>query len=220
MQIVTLVIAPVFFTAALYVQLGQLIHVLGKESSRLPARLYLYVFVACDVLSMIIQVIGGAIAGRASSGHRGVSPAAGTNIALAGVVIQLASTALFTGLVVDFRVRAGRMGVIPRSYRPVFAALFVALACHLARDVFRAAGLAEGWTGPLLRRERAFVSLDGFLMLLAVAIFIALDPARIIDAADLLPAHGQVQRAKEMVEEENGSVNGEGRGYNTQRRAF
>lgn len=56
MQIVTLIIAPVFFTAALYVQLGQLIHVLGKQTSRLPARLYAYVFVSCDVLSMLIQV--------------------------------------------------------------------------------------------------------------------------------------------------------------------
>ncbi|KAK8007722.1 glutamine synthetase/guanido kinase [Apiospora arundinis] len=224
MQIVTLIIAPVFFTAALYVQLGQLIHVLGKQTSRLPARLYAYVFVSCDVLSMLIQIIGATIAGKASSSHKGDSPAAGTNIVLAGVAIQLASTAIFTGLVVDFRLRAGRMGVIPRSYRPVFAALYVALACHLVRGVFRAAGLAEGWTGDLLRHERPFVSLDGFLMLLAVGIFVALDPARIIDAADLLPAHQDgVRRAKEMVEEAehgNGSIVAGRGGYNAPTRGF
>ncbi|KAK6851598.1 RSB1-integral membrane transporter [Apiospora arundinis] len=199
MQIVTLIIAPVFFTAALYVQLGQLIHVLGKQTSRLPARLYAYVFVSCDVLSMLIQIIGATIAGKASSSHKGDSPAAGTNIVLAGVAIQLA-------------------------YRPVFAALYVALACHLVRGVFRAAGLAEGWTGDLLRHERPFVSLDGFLMLLAVGIFVALDPARIIDAADLLPAHQDgVRRAKEMVEEAehgNGSIVAGRGGYNAPTRGF
>lgn len=56
MQITTLIIAPVFFTAALYVLLGILINVLGRESSLLSAKMYTIVFLSCDVISLVVQV--------------------------------------------------------------------------------------------------------------------------------------------------------------------
>jgi hypothetical protein len=58
MQITTLIIAPVFFTAALYVLLGVLIKLLGRQSSLLSARMYAIVFVTCDIISLVVQVRG------------------------------------------------------------------------------------------------------------------------------------------------------------------
>jgi hypothetical protein len=58
MQITTLIIAPVFFTAALYVLLGVLIKLLGRQSSLLSARMYAIMFVTCDVISLVVQVSG------------------------------------------------------------------------------------------------------------------------------------------------------------------
>jgi hypothetical protein len=56
MQITTLIIAPVFFTAALYVLLGVLILLMGRQSSLLSARMYTIIFLTCDVISLVVQV--------------------------------------------------------------------------------------------------------------------------------------------------------------------
>lgn len=56
MQMVTLIIAPVFITAALYMLLGQLIQLYGPESCMLSARLYTIAFLGCALVSLIIQV--------------------------------------------------------------------------------------------------------------------------------------------------------------------
>lgn len=56
MQITTLIIAPVFFTGALYIVLGNLINILGRESSLLSAKMYTIVFLSCDVISLVVQV--------------------------------------------------------------------------------------------------------------------------------------------------------------------
>lgn len=60
-QITTLIIGPVFFTGALYVLLGMFINVLGRHYSIMSAKMYTYIFMTCDVISLIIQVSRNAI---------------------------------------------------------------------------------------------------------------------------------------------------------------
>lgn len=55
-QICTLIIAPVFYTAALYVLLGMFIKALGRHSSLISARMYSIVFCTCDFVSLLAQV--------------------------------------------------------------------------------------------------------------------------------------------------------------------
>lgn len=69
-QIVTLIIAPVFFSAALYVLLGKLIRDLGRASSILSAKWYTIIFCTCDVVSLIIQAVGGAMASMADTNEQ------------------------------------------------------------------------------------------------------------------------------------------------------
>ncbi|KAK8015584.1 Rta1 domain protein [Apiospora marii] len=229
MQTVTLTIAPIFFTAALYMLLGQLIQIFGPESSMLSARLYTIVFLSFAFVAMIIQAVGGAMA--ASASRRGRSPTAGANTMIAGIIFQLATMAVFTGLTADFLRRIssaasslrsiGGVGGdgLPKKYHAVFTALCTALACIMARNIFRAVELADGWRGPLMMQEGYFLAFDGFLMVAAVWIFIIFDPARIVDEnADLLPPPSSSQQQQQLhkgsleVEEvERGSS--EGRGY-------
>lgn len=56
MQITTLIIGPVFFTAALYVLLGTFIAILGRGYSLISARMYTIVFLSCDLISLVLQV--------------------------------------------------------------------------------------------------------------------------------------------------------------------
>ncbi|KAH9227430.1 hypothetical protein K456DRAFT_57977 [Colletotrichum gloeosporioides 23] len=66
-QIVTLIIAPVFFASAIYVLLGKLIINLGPSSSLISPKWYIIVFCTCDVLSLIIQAVGGAMVSKADT---------------------------------------------------------------------------------------------------------------------------------------------------------
>lgn len=176
----------------------------------------------------------------ASASQRGRSPTAGADTMIAGLVFQLATTAVFTGLAADFlrRISAsasslrsigGRGDGLPQKYHPVFAALCAALACLAARNVFRAAELAGGGRGPLALHEGYFLALDGALMVVAVGVFAVFDPARIIEEnADLFPAPSSRQQQQqqqrlhkgglEVEEVERGSS--EGVGYGARRNAY
>lgn len=62
LYLVCLTLGPVFFAAAIYLCLGRIVVIVGDEISLLRPRTYTFVFVACDVLSLLIQAIGGIIA--------------------------------------------------------------------------------------------------------------------------------------------------------------
>jgi hypothetical protein len=62
MQITTLIIAPTFFTAGLYVILGALINRLGRHSSILSPKMYAIIFLTCDIIALVIQAVGGGMA--------------------------------------------------------------------------------------------------------------------------------------------------------------
>ncbi|KAI1137391.1 RTA1-domain-containing protein [Hypoxylon sp. FL0543] len=177
MQITTLIIGPVFFTAALYLLLGMFIEVLGREYSLLSAKMYTVVFVTCDTISLIVQAAGGAMASMAAG--NGDDTKLGTNIMVTGVLFQLAAMAVFTLLTFDFLRRSSKFGM-PHEYKTILIALYISLVAIFARSVFRAVELVEGWDGYLMMHEVYFIALDGALMVLAVTIFLPFDPARII----------------------------------------
>ncbi|XXH05390.1 hypothetical protein Hte_011816 [Hypoxylon texense] len=176
-QIVTLIIGPVFYTAALYVLLGMFIAVLGRQYSLISARMYTIIFLSCDVISLVIQAAGGAMASSAASSEGDTQ--LGTNIMVAGVIFQLAAMTVFALLAVDFVRRSTKFGM-PTEYNRILIALFISLAAIYARSVFRTVELIEGWSGYLMEHEAYFIALDGALMVVAVLIFLPFDPARTI----------------------------------------
>lgn len=171
----------------------------------------------------------------ASASRIGNSPTAGANTMIAGIVFQLATMAVFTGLTADFLRRisssasslrsiGGSGGGLPKKYYSVFTALCISLICIIARNIFRAVELSDGWRGPLMLHEQYFLALDGFLMVLAVWIFIILDPARIIDEnANLLPppaSRQQIHKGSLEVEEGGRGGSYDGKGHSVQQNAY
>lgn len=178
----TLIIAPVFLSAALYVLLGKLIVDLGRRSSILTAKWYAIIFCACDVLSLVVQALGGA---RASAADTTEAMQTGTHIMVAGIAFQLFTMTLFGALGADFlwRVlaspsRAGEFrGRVTRGARLVFGALFVSFLMVYIRSVYRTIELVQGWHGYLITHEGYFIGLDAVIMVVAVAVFMVVDPA-------------------------------------------
>lgn len=60
--LITLTIGPVFIAAAIYLTLGRIVVVYGEGVSRLKPRTYTTFFLACDIVSLCVQAVGGGIA--------------------------------------------------------------------------------------------------------------------------------------------------------------
>lgn len=189
-QIVTLIIAPVFFSAALYVLLGKLIRDLGRASSILSAKWYTIIFCTCDVVSLIIQAVGGAMASMADTDEQ---QDRGTNIMEGGIVFQLATMTLFGVLLGDFawRIssrRAGLRDTITRNIKLVLVAILISFVMIYIRSIYRTIELAQGWRGYLITHEAYFIGLDAAMMVVAVAVFIPIDPAVMLYGQKYVPA--------------------------------
>ncbi len=175
MQITTLIIAPTFFAAGLYVLLGILIRLLGPQSSALSAAMYAIIFCTCDLISLVLQAIGGGLASTASGELNG-NTKPGTNIMVAGIAFQLGTMTFFAVLVLDFLRRASKLD-LPKQYKRVLFAMFVSFTMIYIRSIYRTIELAQGWTGYLITHEGFFLGLDAAIMFVAVAVFLVFDPA-------------------------------------------
>ncbi|KAK8861194.1 hypothetical protein IAR55_002013 [Kwoniella newhampshirensis] len=100
MQISTLIIAPAFFSAWAYTVLGYCITRLGPAYSLLSPTAYLAVFVTADIISLVIQAVGGGKAAVAA--QQGTPTGSATKIMLAGILFQLATMTIFIILATDF----------------------------------------------------------------------------------------------------------------------
>jgi len=98
-----LIIAPVFFSAFDYAVLGMAITRLGPQFSILQPMWYFIIFITADLVSLILQAVGGAQASQQSS--NGSPTLSATHIMVAGIIFQLISMGLFIILLVDFMAR-------------------------------------------------------------------------------------------------------------------
>ncbi|KAL1957830.1 hypothetical protein VTO42DRAFT_5395 [Malbranchea cinnamomea] len=175
MQICCLTIAPAFYSAAIYLCIGYLVRTFGLDASRLRPSGYACIFIPCDIISLILQAVGGALASAAVTGT--ADPKPGTNVMVAGLAFQVFSLLVFITLVVDFalRVRRRRSQLekpslpVTRQRLMLFAVPFsVAVLFIFIRCVFRVAELSEGWTGHLITEEPTFIALECVMIAIAV----------------------------------------------------
>ncbi|KAH8699306.1 putative RTA1 domain protein [Talaromyces proteolyticus] len=179
MQTSTLILAPTFFTAGIYIILGEFIRLLGRKSSILSPTLYLCIFSTCDVISLVIQAVGGGMASSATNKING-NTKPGTNLMVGGIVFQMASITVFVIFAIDFLVRVIRLDLLRTlqgSVLPLFSATAFSVLCIYVRSIYRTIELLQGWSGPIISTERYFIVLDGCMMILAVAIFNVFHPA-------------------------------------------
>lgn len=170
--------APTFYTAGVYVLLGRFIELLGRDSSILSPRVYLIIFVTCDIISLVVQAIGGGMASVAAAQENG-NTTPGTNIMVAGIIFQMASITVFVLCAADFvrRTLARRLlQNYTKTIVPLLAAMVFSVLCIYVRSIYRTIELLEGWSGYLITTERFFIALDGSMMVLAVAIFNLIHP--------------------------------------------
>jgi len=85
-------IGPAFFSASIYLCLARIISVFGADLSPLKPRTITVSFVACDLISLILQSLGGAILAGAQTWNKHQK---GLHIMIAGLASQVASMTVF-----------------------------------------------------------------------------------------------------------------------------
>lgn len=168
-QISTLIFSPSFIVAAVYITLQHLVQTFGTEKSRIPARSYTWVFIAFDILSLLLQAIGGGIAAGAEENDSQLD--LGSNLMIAGIVWQVFTLIVFAALVLDYVVRARRSwDRVPENARSMAArrpfklfciGVTVAFAAIFARCVYRIAEMVGGWANHIMRDEAGFIVMEG-----------------------------------------------------------
>ncbi|KAL4936167.1 RTA-like protein [Aspergillus oleicola] len=104
---VCLTIAPAFLSAAVYVSLVRIVAVYTKRIFRLNQRSYSVIFVACDIISLLLQAAGGGITTSNSSS----TVQAGIDIMIAGLAAQVASLTFYLAICLDFAWRIYRLSL-------------------------------------------------------------------------------------------------------------
>jgi hypothetical protein len=179
-------LAPTFFTAGIYILLGRFIQIFGRESSSLSPKAYLWIFCTCDIVSLVVQAVGGGLASSAFA-KEGGDTTPGTNIMVAGVIFQLASITVFVLCAANFLRRVKKVGVLRTasfSFVALMLAMIVSVLCIYVRSIYRTIELLQGWRGYLITHELYFIVLDGVMMVVAVAVFNIVNPGWLLDSVN------------------------------------
>ncbi|KAM0750898.1 parasitic phase-specific protein PSP-1 [Meredithblackwellia eburnea MCA 4105] len=177
-QQICLVLAPNFYSAALYACLGLLVKALGDAYSRLSPRWYLITFCMADLAAMIVQAVGGGMAATAL-GH-GKASATGTHTMVAGIAFQLLSMLVFSALGLEYVYKVRKSSAENRArlekYRWFIWGIGVGSFWILVRCVYRTVELSQGWQGYLITHQPYFLCLDSVPMVITMAVLIPTHP--------------------------------------------
>lgn len=167
LSVVLLTFAPAFMSGGIYLLLKHVCLAFDAQFSRLRPKLYTWIFVSCDIVSIILQAAGGAISAIADDKEL---LDIGVDIMIAGLAFQVITLVTFAVLAFDFfwTVRKNVNLLKPssqhlmsnRMFRLFIAAATISYTAILIRCVYRVAELSGGWGNPIMRKESEFIVLE------------------------------------------------------------
>ena len=194
--------APAFLTAAIYLCLSRIIIIYGTEVSRFKPRTYTLVFCTCDIISLLLQSLGGAIAATSNSVS---SSNLGKNIMLAGLAWQVFSMVIFGLCSGEYAYRLWKTKRLrnPQHIELINSGLFqcclfgkvphlpplllhsntrkglaIASVAILIRCIYRCIELSGGFEGKLFTSDQGlFMVLEGAMIIVAASCLTFLYPA-------------------------------------------
>jgi hypothetical protein len=198
LQAVTLVVAPTPLVAANFILLGRIIRRLGPQYSRLTPRRYTIIFLSCDIISLVVQGMGGGIA---SGSQTNPSQAKlGSNIALGGTIFQLVAIVVYCALATEFLFRYARDRPVRRSapspgeafrgttdnrLRRMLYAMCIMTIFIVIRTIYRVVEFVDGWNGTVISTQWLFNVFDSAMIVLAMYTLNIFHPGIYLKESDL-----------------------------------
>lgn len=198
-QICCTIIAPTPLIAANFVVLGRLVQRLGPAYSRLSPKWYAIIFCTFDVVSLVIQAVGGGMAATAPN-LKGAN--LGAHIILVGIVLQVVVIILYTFCGVEYYLRYSKdspvraeysekgsnsntitRGIFTKQFKHMVYALIFTTTLLFIRAIYRTAELSNGWDGRIISTQVYFNVLDGAMVVLAIYTLNLAHPGRLLAVA-------------------------------------
>lgn len=168
-QICCLILGPAFNSAAIYLVLKHVVLCFGPEYSHLKPKWYTWIFICGDLLSLVIQAIGGGMA--ATSMDNESRQEVGDHLMLAGIAFQVVTLTFFAVAAGTYLMRRRRahqplsseahLLVRKLSFQMFAVGVPVAFAAIFIRCVYRIVEMSGGWGNPIMQAEAPFIALDG-----------------------------------------------------------
>ena len=218
-QICCLIISPAFVAAGVYLTLKHIVIELSPSLSFLKPRLYTWIFILCDILSLVLQGAGGGIAATADRGTNMVD--VGNNLMMAGIVWQVVTLIVFWSLCTAYWYRihthkstlSASALALMESRRFVFfyTCMVIAFTGIFARCVYRIAEMSQGWASDIMQDEAGFIALEGVMILVAVIALTVAHPGLVFPEMQRHTVKGWTGRTEEEKEVEDAESGGSGR---------
>lgn len=161
-QYICLIIAPSFIAAGVYLSLKHFVLVFGEKYSLLRPNWYTWLFIVSDIIGLVMQGAGGAIA---ATGRSNSIINIGGDLEIAGIVWQVASLAIFGIQALQYATRVylhrhelndAQLGVARAlKVRAYVCGLVIAYLTILTRCIYRIPELAGGWQNSVSHSEIA-----------------------------------------------------------------
>lgn len=172
-----IVVAPVFFAAAIYTILSLVINATGRRYAPFAPRWILWTFISCDVVATVVQILGAALIGVAESNRK--DPTVPNNILLAGLAFQAFTFLVFICLFVAFMWKARKV-MFKIVRKPFYASFGLAVLLMYLRVCFRLSETAQGLYGSLNAHEVYFGCLEFAPVVIAVWLLAIWHPGRCV----------------------------------------
>ncbi|KAJ5730096.1 uncharacterized protein N7483_004604 [Penicillium malachiteum] len=176
-QYVLILLAPILYTASVYMFLGRLIRVSGHpELSLIRINWITKIFVVCDILCFLIQAFGGVSIANLTNSNDSASEIAhrmniASNVILGGLALQVIFFVIFALCAMIFHIRVSKSGVaetVDPSLRinMMLISLYIASLLVTGRNMYRVVEYKTGSHGYLQEHEWPTYGLDVGLMAL------------------------------------------------------
>ena len=118
---------------------------------------------SCDILSLCLQAVGGALSSTSSGGSK-----VAVDVSIAGLSFQVFTITVFIALAIEFALRyiGAQRGQqdktpLPTGFKVFVIFLTAAIILILIRCAYRIDELSDGYNGPLIHNESLFIALEG-----------------------------------------------------------
>lgn len=176
-----LAIAPALISASIYLFISRYATACGPDIARFRPKHYTAWFIGCDLISLVLQAAGGAMAAIGSGGS--TEQNTGVDIMIAGMAWQVFSLLCCLVVALDLVFAGHRahraMSESLGSYLRHFPwAIVSATSFIFVRCCFRVAELKSGFGGDLANNQGLFMIFEGPMIIIAVCILAVFHPGR------------------------------------------